>query len=87
MLVLCRGETLSLQSQLADAQEEAQLLRRLVTLCNQALNSAAADSQPALAVVEEEQEQQQRSSQQLRAADTAKVTLPAGITCQLRCPF
>ena len=71
----CRGESLHLQSQLADTQEEAQLLRRLLTLCNQALNAAALDTQPVLPAVEEEQEtvQQHRPTQELRAADTAKV--------------
>lgn len=45
--VACRAENLQLQSSLADVQDEAQLLRRLLTLCNQALEDAERQAEPA----------------------------------------
>lgn len=53
---LCRGEALQLQSQLSDAQDEAQLLRRLLTLCNQALTDTSKDAETVLADISEEQQ-------------------------------
>lgn len=57
---LGRCEVLQLQSQLADAQDEAQLLRRLLTLCDQALNDVDRDGQSALANIQEEQQMADR---------------------------
>lgn len=59
LCLCCRFEGLQLQSQLADAQDEAQLLRRLLTLCNQALGDAT-DRQSALTNIQEEQQNEDR---------------------------
>ena len=59
-----------MQSQLADAQDEAQLLRRLLTLCNQALDTDAR-AQAALAAAQEEQ--QLDSGLSTSSAEHAKV--------------
>ena len=60
-----RCEALQLQSQLADAQDEAQLLRRLLTLCNQALSDPGREGQSRLANIQEEQRSQDSSQQEL----------------------
>lgn len=48
VLLVCRAENLQLQSSLADTQDEAQLLRRLLTLCNQALDDTDRQTEPAV---------------------------------------
>lgn len=55
-----RCEALQLQSQLSDAQDEAQLLRRLLTLCNQALSDVDRDGQSMLANIQEEQQMEDK---------------------------
>lgn len=66
-----RAESLQLQSQVADAHDEAQLLRRLLTLCNQALDTESKEGQAALAALEEDQ--RRRSSLEARPADPSTV--------------
>ena len=66
-----RAESLQLQSQVADAHDEAQLLRRLLTLCNQALDIGSKEGQAALAALEEDQ--RRRSSFEARPADPSTV--------------
>lgn len=59
----CRCDALQLQSQLSDAQDEAQLLRRLLTLCNQALSDGGRGGQSMLANIQEEQQTEDRLQQ------------------------
>ena len=66
-----RAESLQLQSQVADVHDEAQLLRRLLTLCNQALDTESKEGQAALAALEEDQ--RRRSSLEARLADPSTV--------------
>ncbi len=63
--------SLQLQSQVADAHDEAQLLRRLLTLCNQALDTESKEGQAALAALEEDQ--RRRSNLEARPADPSTV--------------
>ena len=59
-VILGRCEALQLQSQLADSQDESQLLRRLLTLCNQALSDVGRDGHSPLANIQEEQQLEDR---------------------------
>ena len=71
-MLTCRAENLQLQSSLADAQDEAQLLRRLLTLCNQALEDAERTTEDPHRVAEAPQpqpEHEQAGAHSVRAHD------------------
>lgn len=66
---------------MADAQDEAQLLRRLLTLCNQALSDVGTEGQTPLANIQEEQQTQ--DSLQTKEAE-AKLAAADGHVAELK---
>ena len=82
-ITVYRAESLQLQSQVADAHDEAQLLRRLLTLCNQALDTESKEGQAALAALAEDS--RRRSSLEARPVDPSTVCESRLSVCMSYC--